>query len=145
VLGDPAPTPFDRGLLRLGHDLRRLGDDPARHAWHHVRRPRALLVAELADARSMSAGESVSRATMFRLNLPRPELQVPVEDAAGLIGVADFGWEGVVGEFDGRRTYAVGVVRAGDDRTPAGIQPRRGRGTGGGAIGSSGSPPPRRG
>ncbi len=249
MLGDPAPTPFDQGLLRLGKDLRRLGDDPARHGWHHVRqgvwieattwqtltpeqrhaalvhatdlvsrtpgghvfalesaaavwglpnvepfpdhvsrlatgprtrgsrlirvhvgapaeavvahgllvtdvprtvvdlartgslarglaaadhalrhglctraqlvdaadgvpprvkgRPRALLVAELADARSMSAGESLSRAAMFRLNLPRPELQVPVDDADGLAGVADFGWPGVVGEFDGRRKYGV--------------------------------------
>jgi hypothetical protein len=249
VLGDPAPTPFDQGLLRLGKDLRRLGDDPARHGWHHVRqgvwieattwqtltpeqrhaalvhatdlvsrtpgghvfalesaaavwglpnvdpfpayvsrlatgprtrgsrlikvhvgapaeavgahglivtdvprtvvdlartgslarglaaadhalrhglctqaqlvdaadgvparvkgRPRALLVAELADARSMSAGESLSRAAMFRLNLPRPDLQVPVDDADGLVGVADFGWPGVVGEFDGRRKYGV--------------------------------------
>jgi hypothetical protein len=249
MLGDPAPTPFDRGLLRLGHDLRRLGDDPARSGWHHVRhgvwieaatwsaltpeqrhaalvhatdlvsrapgrhvfalesaaavwglpsvdpfphhvsrlatgprtrgsrlirvhvgaaaepvvahgllvtdvprtvvdlartgslarglaaadhalrhglctraqladaaaamparvggRPRALLVAELADARSMSPGESLSRAVMFRLNLPRPDLQVPVDDTDGLIGVADFGWQGVVGEFDGRRKYGV--------------------------------------
>ena len=249
MLGDPAPTPFDRGLLRLGQDLRRQGDDPARHGWHHVRhgvwiaattwrtltpeqrhaalvhatdlvsrvpgehvfalesaaavwglphvesfpthvsrlatgprtrgsrlikvhvgapaeavlaqgllvtdvartvvdlartgslarglaaadhalrhglctraqlveaasvvparvrgRPRALLAVELADPCSMSAGESLSRAVMFRLNLPRPELQVPVEDGDGLIGVADFGWPGVVGEFDGRRKYGV--------------------------------------
>lgn len=70
-------------------------------------RPRALLVTELADARSMSAGESLSRAVMFRLDLPRPDLQVPLEDAAGLAGIADFGWPGVVGEFDGRRKYAV--------------------------------------
>ncbi len=249
MLGDPAPTPFDRGLLRLGHDLRRLGDDPSRCGWQHVRhgvwirasawsaltpeqrhaalvqasdlvsrspgehvyalesaaavwglpaidpwpahvsrmatglrtrgsrlvrvrtgppaepvavqgvlvtgvartvvdlartgslarglaaadhalrhklctraqlqeaavevparargRPRALLVAELADAQSMSAGESLSRAAMFRLNLPRPELQVRVEDPQGLVGIADFGWPGVVGEFDGRRKYGV--------------------------------------
>ncbi len=249
MLGDPAPTPFDRGLLRLGQDLRRLGEHPARHGWHHVRhgvwieaatwhaltpeqrhaalvhatdlvsqvpgehvfalesaaavwglpnvesfpahvsrlatgprtrgsrlikvhvgapaeavvmhgllvtdvprtvvdlartgslarglpapdhalrhglctraqlveaavavparvrgRPRALLAVELADPGSMSAGESLSRAAMFRLNLPRPDLQVPVEDAQALIGVADFGWPGVVGEFDGRRKYGV--------------------------------------
>ncbi|HET7822243.1 MAG TPA: hypothetical protein VFL10_12040, partial [Ornithinibacter sp.] len=37
MLGDPAPIPFDRGLLRLGQDLRRLGVDPARSGWHHVR------------------------------------------------------------------------------------------------------------
>ena len=249
MLGDPAPTPFDRGLLRLGQDLRRLGEDPARCGWKHVRqgvwievarwkaltpeqrhaalvqatdlvsrqpgehvyalesaaavwglpaiepwpahvsrlangprtrgsrlvrvhagapaepvaahgvlvtgvartvvdlartgslarglaaadhalrhqlctrsqlmgaaaevparvkgRPRALLVAELADARSMSPGESLSRATMFRLNLPKPDLQVAVDDIEGLVGIADFGWPGVVGEFDGRRKYGV--------------------------------------
>ena len=70
-------------------------------------RPSGLLVAELADGRSMSAGESLSRAVMFRLNLPRPQLQVEVFDDEGLAGVADFGWAGVVGEFDGRRKYAV--------------------------------------
>ena len=69
-------------------------------------RPAALLVAELADARSMSPGESLSRAVMFRLNLPRPDLQVEVEDDDGLAGIADFGWPGVVGEFDGRRKNA---------------------------------------
>jgi hypothetical protein len=66
-----------------------------------------VLAVELADPCSMSAGESLSRAVMFRLNLPKPELQVPVEDGDGLIGVADFGWPGVVGEFDGRRKYGV--------------------------------------
>ena len=55
----------------------------------------------------MSPGESLSRAAMFRLNLPRPDLQVEVDDADGLAGIADFGWPGVVGEFDGRRKYAV--------------------------------------
>jgi hypothetical protein len=65
-------------------------------------------VAQLADARSMSPGESLSRAVMFRLSLPRPDLQVTVEDADGLVGIADFGWPGVVGEFDGRGKYGVG-------------------------------------
>ena len=37
MLGDPAPLPFDPGLLRLSHDLRRIGTDPARAGWHHVR------------------------------------------------------------------------------------------------------------
>ncbi len=64
----------------------------------------------------MSAGESLSRAAMFRLNLPRPDLQVPVEDAQGLIGMADFGWPGVVGEFDGRRKSG---VAPGSDPTEA--------------------------
>ncbi|MGL5850810.1 MAG: hypothetical protein ACRCZD_08520 [Phycicoccus sp.] len=71
-------------------------------------RPAALLVAELADAASMSPGESLSRAQMFLHHLPRPALQVPVHDDAGTIGTCDFGWDGVVGEFDGRRKYGIG-------------------------------------
>jgi hypothetical protein len=70
-------------------------------------RPAASLVAALADGRSMSPGESLSRARMFRLRMPRPDLQVRLDDAEGLVGHADFGWPGVVGEFDGRRKYAV--------------------------------------
>jgi hypothetical protein len=70
-------------------------------------RPAARLVAALADGRAMSPGESFSRARMFQLDLPRPELQVPLEDDEGVFGYGDFGWDGVVGEFDGRRKYAV--------------------------------------
>ncbi|MFL6080223.1 MAG: hypothetical protein ACJ714_09885 [Ornithinibacter sp.] len=67
----------------------------------------ARLVAALADPLSMSAGESLSRVQMFLLNLPRPELQKEIRDAAGLVGFVDFGWEGVVGEFDGKVKYRV--------------------------------------
>jgi hypothetical protein len=77
----------------------------------------ARLVAELADGRSMSAGESLSRARMFELNLPRPDLQVECRDELGLIGYADFGWHGVVGEFDGQVKYR---VPAGSDPQDAG-------------------------
>ncbi|HET6967681.1 MAG TPA: hypothetical protein VFI44_05360 [Ornithinibacter sp.] len=70
-------------------------------------RLRARLVGELADPLGMSAGESLSRVQMFRLNLPRPQLQMEVRDAGGLVGVVDFGWRGVVGEFDGRVKYRV--------------------------------------
>jgi hypothetical protein len=70
-------------------------------------RPAAGLMAELADADSMSAGESLSRVQMFRLGLPRPRLQVPHDDELGLIGLVDFDWGGVVGEFDGRVKYKV--------------------------------------
>jgi hypothetical protein len=77
-------------------------------------RAAARLVAELADGRSMSAGESLSRAQMFVLNLPRPHLQVECRDELGLIGYADFGWHGVVGEFDGQVKY----------RVPAGADPQ---------------------
>lgn len=67
----------------------------------------ARTVVGLADPRSMSAGESLSRAQMFRLGLPKPELQVSYSDADGLIGVVDFDWEGLVGEFDGKVKYRV--------------------------------------
>lgn len=70
-------------------------------------RVQAALVADFAEAGAMSVGESLSRVQMFRLNIPRPTLQVPIEDEGGLIGVGDFGWEGVVGEFDGRMKYRV--------------------------------------
>jgi hypothetical protein len=70
-------------------------------------RTTARLVGALADPLSMSAGESLSRVQMFLLNLPRPELQREVRDAAGLVGFVDFGWEGVVGEFDGKVKYRV--------------------------------------
>lgn len=68
-------------------------------------RARARLAIDLADARAMSVGESLSRVQMFLLNLPRPELQVEVRDADGLVGTCDFGWDRVMGEFDGRNKY----------------------------------------
>ena len=82
-------------------------------------RTAAKLVAELADGRSMSAGESLSRAQMLVLNLPRPDLQVKCEDESGLIGFADFGWQGVVGEFDGKVKYRVPEGASGQEATAA--------------------------
>ncbi|GGL27266.1 hypothetical protein H9L10_03775 [Phycicoccus endophyticus] len=67
----------------------------------------AALVRDLADARSMSPGESLSRAQMYLLNVPRPELQRSRRDALGLIGVVDFDWGSAVGEFDGQVKYRV--------------------------------------
>ena len=67
----------------------------------------ACLVGALANPLSMSAGESLSRVQMFMLNLPEPELQKEVRDAAGLVGYVDFGWEEVAGEFDGKVKYRV--------------------------------------
>ncbi|MBO1767947.1 hypothetical protein [Allobranchiibius sp. GilTou38] len=65
----------------------------------------ASTVVRLADARSESPGESLSRARMWELGLPQPDLQVPLHDERGAYGRADFGWDGVVGEFDGRVKY----------------------------------------
>lgn len=67
----------------------------------------ARLVGALADPLSMSPGESLSRVQMFLLNLPKPQLQQEVRDGEGLVGYVDFGWEGVVGEFDGKVKYGV--------------------------------------
>lgn len=61
----------------------------------------------LADGLSMSPGESLSRVQLFRLQIPRPRLQVSFTDAEGHIGDVDFWWEGVAGEFDGRTKYRI--------------------------------------
>lgn len=68
---------------------------------------RARLAFELADGRSGSAGESVSRAGFHTLGFPMPDLQCAFVDADGLIGITDFGWRdiGVLGEFDGKGKY----------------------------------------
>ncbi|MEO6587629.1 MAG: hypothetical protein ABIN90_15160 [Knoellia sp.] len=68
-------------------------------------RARAQTAVGLTDGLSMSAGESFSRVQMFRLQLPKPRLQVTFSDRDGHIGDVDFWWEGVVGEFDGRTKY----------------------------------------
>ncbi len=69
-----------------------------------------------ADGRAANPGESLSRCLIAELGYPAPELQVPITDADGLVGVVDFAWltHGVVGEFDGRRKYSVD----GDAATP---------------------------
>ncbi len=70
-------------------------------------RARASLVTELADPRSESPGESLSRVRMFEFRLPRPELQTAVHDGDGFVGRCDFEWldRRAVGEFDGRAKY----------------------------------------
>ena len=62
----------------------------------------------LADSRSESPGESVSRVQFHRYGIPKPELQYPVRGVRGeLIGVSDFYWEESrhLGEFDGKVKY----------------------------------------
>lgn len=59
----------------------------------------------LADGRAESPGESLSRAQMYSWGCAQPDLQVPLGDDRGTFGYADFGWDGVVGEFDGRIKY----------------------------------------
>jgi hypothetical protein len=77
---------------------------------------RAVRNLELADARSGSAGESLSRGQMLLLGLPRPDLQVgfPRGDLPGH-DVVDFDWPELdsFGEFDGKGKYARAELRNG--------------------------------
>ncbi|MDO7881091.1 hypothetical protein [Antiquaquibacter soli] len=74
---------------------------------------------DFADGRSGSPGESLSRVAMHVAGLPRPELQHPVYDGEGLIGITDFWWPefGLAGEFDGHGKYLREDLR--DGRSPA--------------------------
>lgn len=65
-------------------------------------------VLEFADRRAESPAESLSRVSMLRAGIPRPELQFDIANAAGeWMARSDFGWPelGVVGEIDGRVKY----------------------------------------
>jgi hypothetical protein len=66
----------------------------------------------LADARSESVLESLSRLRMLAHGLPVPALQIDICDEHGrFLGRSDFYWEefGVVGEADGNAKYAAGA------------------------------------
>lgn len=70
---------------------------------------RVLRVLRFADAKSASAGESLSRAYMYLRGFPKPELQYSVFDRNGsLIGISDFYWKdiGLLGEYDGSVKYS---------------------------------------
>lgn len=114
-----ATLPLPNALLPLDHLLRLLNEnpegDPAAAAVRAalceqlprgvVGRRRGLANLDLADARSGSPAESLSRGQMVVLRLPRPELQVafPRVDMPGH-DIVDFDWPelGAVGEVDGR-------------------------------------------
>jgi very-short-patch-repair endonuclease len=61
---------------------------------------------DLADPRSESAGESLTRELLHRLKIPAPELQYEVRSALGLHRM-DFAWPAlkVALEFDGKSKY----------------------------------------
>ncbi len=62
----------------------------------------------VADPRSESPGESLSRAVMIEHHLPPPDLQTKIYDRHGVfVGRVDFSWPElkVIGEFDGRMKY----------------------------------------
>jgi hypothetical protein len=69
---------------------------------------RGRLAIKLADPRSETPGESVTRVQFYRYGIPMPELQYRVIDRHGLlVGIADFYWEEHrhLGEFDGMVKY----------------------------------------
>jgi hypothetical protein len=70
------------------------------------RRAAEEMVAE-ADGRSESPLESLSRVRLLRLGIPRPELQVELMLASGLLYRFDFYWRAMrtVGEADGMAKY----------------------------------------
>ncbi len=68
-------------------------------------RAAAILTARLVDPRAESPGESLSRARIFEYGFPQPQLQIPLVDDRGEFGRGDFGWPGLIGEFDGDRKY----------------------------------------
>ncbi|MGH8892501.1 MAG: hypothetical protein ACRDWY_04225 [Actinomycetes bacterium] len=63
----------------------------------------------IADGRAANPGESWSRVVLIQQGVAPLDLQVPVYDEDGLIGYADFGWDGVLGELDGKGKYGIGV------------------------------------
>ena len=68
----------------------------------------ARTVLALADGRSESPGESVTRVQFFRYDIPEAQPQNPVVDTHGrLLGTCDWGWDEYrrVGEFDGFAKY----------------------------------------
>jgi len=71
----------------------------------------ALQVAQFADARAESGGESIARATMIQLGFEVPDLQVElVNGVSGGMNRVDFLWklpngQTVIGELDGRTKY----------------------------------------
>ncbi|MEW9872226.1 hypothetical protein [Arthrobacter sp. HS15c] len=91
--------------LRLGADLA-LMDDMAKAlpGRRGIRNLREALIN--ADPRSESAGETLTRELLARLNLPMPEPQVEVNSRAGRYRL-DFAWKDqkVALEFDGKVKY----------------------------------------
>jgi hypothetical protein len=108
--GGPLPPRWDSTCRRVTVDavlsrLEALGSAPG------VRRARAALA--LADGRSGSVGESLSRVQMFAWGVPLPELQRSIAGASGRRYLVDFAWDdgALIGEFDGQIKYSRGRIR----------------------------------
>ena len=74
---------------------------------HRVGIAQAARALDLSDGRAESPLETRGRLAMLASGLPRPELQVEIHDAAGLIGRVDAWYEdaAVAIEFDGKVKY----------------------------------------
>ena len=84
--------------------------------WPGIRRARRAL--DLADARSESPLESISRLAIGRMPFPAPVPQQPIGDRMRrFVGRTDFGWAdlGVVGEADGLTKYRPDAARPGEE------------------------------
>ena len=78
------------------------------HFMHFPGSHQGKLAIKLADGRSDSPGESVTRVQFHRYGVPMPlQLQYHVVDHGELIGIADFYWDDHrhLGEFDGKIKY----------------------------------------
>jgi hypothetical protein len=88
---------------------------------------KARTVMRLADGRSDSPGESVTRVQCYRFGIPMPEPQFYVVGPRGqLIGIADFYWEDFrhLGEFDGKVKYQK-LLRPGESASDCVIREKR--------------------
>lgn len=102
--------PGNQHKLRDEPDRPLTTHDALRNEWARCSRRGARmaeLALRLADGRSGSAGESLSRTAMYLLGMPRPELQTRFADERGHIGSVDFYWpeQRLIGEFDGLGKY----------------------------------------
>lgn len=100
-----AEKPHARGLAGASVTPAQIATALAGSATPRGRR-RCALAIELADGRSGSPGESLSRTGMHLLGLPMPVLQHEFRDALGRM-VVDFWWPefDLIGEFDGFGKY----------------------------------------
>jgi Transcriptional regulator, AbiEi antitoxin len=88
---------------------------------------KARTVMRLADGRSESPGESVTRVQFYRYGIPMPELQFRVIGSRNqLIGIADFYWDHFrhLGEFDGKVKYQ-SLLRPGESASDRVIREKR--------------------
>ena len=81
----------------------------------------------LADPRSESPGESVTRVQFLRYGIPTPELQYRVVNGWGdVLGISDFGWVEYrhLGEFDGKVKYQK-LLRPGETPSDCVVREKR--------------------